>query len=78
MRAIAEENVEKINELRGKVEVWNTNSKATEGFLNYIKGVSAYKVEDKEEAIYRFKTVKEHCSKTVFAELSDNYLSLLK
>ena len=77
MCAISDNDVEEINELRNNVEIWNT-SKATEGFVNYIRGVAAYKVDDKEEAIYRFKLVKENCSKTVLFGLSEEYLSLLK
>lgn len=77
MCAISNNDIEKINELQSAIEVWNT-SKATEGFVNYIRGVAAYKVDDKVEAIYRFKFVKDNCSKTVFAGLSEDYLSLLK
>lgn len=77
MCAISDKDAEKINELRDNVEVWNT-AKATEGFVSYIKGIAAYNVDDKEEAVYRFKLVKENCSKTVLAGLSENYLSLLK
>ena len=77
MLAIADNNAEKINEFRSNVEIWNT-SKATEGFVNYIRGVAACKVGDKEEAIYRFKLVKENCSKTVLSGLSEEYLSFLK
>ena len=77
MCAISDNDIEKINELRNNVEIWNT-SKATEGFVNYIRGVAAYKVDDKEEAIYRFKLVKENCSKTVLSGLSEEYLSLLR
>ena len=40
------------------------------------KGVEV--IESKEELALVFKFVKEYCSKTVLAELSDNYLSLLK
>ena len=77
MCAISDNDIEKINDLRNNVEIWNT-SKATEGFVNYIRGVAAYKVDDKEEAIYRFKLAKENCSKTVLFGLSEKYLSLLK
>ena len=77
MCAISDNDVEKINELRNNVEIWNI-LKATEGFVNYIRGVAACKVDDKEEAIYRFKLVKENCSKTVLSGLSEEYLSLLK
>ena len=77
MLAISENDIEKINDLRSSVEAWNT-SKATEGYINYIKGIAAYKADDREEAIYRLKLVKENCSKTVFVGLSENFLSLLK
>lgn len=77
MCAISDNDIEKTNNIRGNIEVWNT-SKATEGFVNYIKGIAAYKVDDKEEAIYRFKLVSENCSKTVLAGLSEEYLALLK
>ena len=77
MLAIVDNDAKKINEYKSSVQVWN-NSKATEGFVNYIRGISAYKTDDKEEAIYRFKFVKENCSKTALFGLSDNYLALLK
>ncbi len=76
MSAIAGEDREKIKELKESVAPWN-NSKATEGFLHYLRGLSAYKLDEREEAVYRFKTVEENCSKTVFARLSKHYLSLL-
>ncbi len=76
MVAISENNIERINALRNNVEVWNT-SKATEGLVNFFKGLSAYKIGEKQEAIYRFMLVKEACSKTVLLKLSDEYLSLL-
>ena len=74
MRAIVEKDKEKIIEYRASVQGWN-NSKATEGFLNFIKGLASHEIDDKEEAIYRFKLVKEKCSKTIFAELSQNTLT---
>ncbi len=74
MRAVADGDLESVNRLRVTVESWN-NSKATEGFVNYVKGVAAFCVSDREEAIYRFKTVKEACAKTVLARLSAWYLS---
>lgn len=76
MVAISENNIERINALRNNVEVWNT-SKATEGLVNFFKGLSAYKIGEKQEAIHRFMLVKEACSKTVLLKLSDEYLSLL-
>lgn len=73
MRAISEKDKEKIIEYRASVQAWN-HSKGTEGFLNFIKGLAAYELNEKEEAIYRFKLVEEHCSKTIFAELSKKYV----
>ena len=70
--AISEENKEAISNFSG-IEVWN-NSKATQGYINYLKGIAAYMAEDKKEAIYRFMSVKENCEKTVFAEKSQQYL----
>ena len=77
MLAIVDNDAKKINEYKSSVQVWN-NSKATEGFVNYIRGISAYKTDDKEEAIYRFKLVNDNCSKTVLAALSEEHLELLK
>ncbi len=65
------------DEMRGEVKPWNS-SKATEGFVNYVKGLAARTVGDEEEAIYRFKAVKESCSKTCFARLADEGLASLK
>ena len=73
--AISEEDKEGISDL-GSVEAWN-NSKATQGYINYLKGIAAYMTEDKEEAIYRFMSVKENCEKTVFSEKSQQFLSKL-
>lgn len=77
MSAIGENDVEKISELRSFIEVWNS-SKPTAGFVNYLKGIAAYNMKDSEEAIYRFKLVKENCSKMVLSKLSEEYLLLLK
>ena len=75
--AIADKDLDKINEYRKSIQAWS-NSKAAEGYINYLKGISAYSVGDKDESIYRFMLVKDHCEKTVFSQLSDEYLSLLK
>lgn len=77
MGAISEDNVEIIQKTRNLIEPWNM-SKATEGFVYYLKGLCAYKLDDKEEAIYRFKFVADNCFKTVLATLSNEYLSSLK
>lgn len=75
--AIAVDDTDKIRELQAGVEVYNA-SKATECFVNYVKGVAAYKVGDTQEAIYRFKCVTYNGSKTTFAALAEQYLETLK
>lgn len=70
--ALADEDKEKIAALCD-IEAWG-GSKATGGFINYLKGIAAYNLNDKAEAIYRFMLVKETCEKTVFAQLADKYL----
>lgn len=77
MVAMSRDDAMSIDALRGGVKAWNTN-KATEGFVNYLKGVAADQLADREEAIYRFKAVQEHCSKTVFAKLAEEYLMQLQ
>lgn len=72
MVALSDEDTEKISAYRN-IEAWN-NSKANEGFLNYLKGLAAYIMEEKEEAIYRFMWVKENCGKTVLSQLAGDYL----
>lgn len=74
--AIADKDKEKICVFRD-IEVWN-NSKATQGYIHYLKGVAAYITEDKEEAIYRFMSVKENCEKTVLSKMAEQYLLNLK
>ncbi|MCH5191103.1 MAG: hypothetical protein J1F23_02960 [Oscillospiraceae bacterium] len=77
MCAIADNDQDKINTYRKSIEAWNS-SKATEGFINYLKGVSAYSLDDKDESVYRFMAVKDSCEKTVLARLADEYLLQLK
>lgn len=77
MVAISKDDMALADELRGEVKPWNS-SKATEGYVNYVKGLAAKKVGDREETIYRFKAVKESCSKTCFARLADEGLASLK
>lgn len=74
--AIANNDKEKIDLFRD-IKVWN-NSKITEGYIHYLKGLAAYTTKDKLEAIYRFMSVKENCEKTVLAKLAEQYLSNLK
>lgn len=77
MLAVSKDDLDTINKIRSNIEVWNA-SKATGGFVSYIKGIAAYKANDKEEAIYRLKAVEEHCSKTILARLAAEHLDLLK
>ncbi len=77
MRAIAQNDTEKMNELLKTVKPWNT-SKPTEYYVNYIKGLAAYKLNDTEEAIFRFKTVKEGIPSSALSDLADNYLTLIR
>ena len=77
MCAIADNDQNIINTYCKSIQPWN-DSKATEGFINYLKGVSAYSLGDKDESIYRFMAVKDTCEKTVFSRLADEYLVQLK
>lgn len=74
--AVADEDKEKICAYRN-IDVWN-NSKATRGYINYLKGVAAYTTEDKKEALYRFMSVKENCEKTVLSKMAEQYISDLE
>ena len=67
MCAIANNDTDKMTSMKDNVSVWSA-SKPAEGFVNYIKGLAANKLGDREEAIYRFKLVKESCPKIVFAK----------
>ncbi len=55
------------------IEPWN-NFKSTQGFVFYIRGLAAVIMDDKEEAIYRFKHSQELCEKTVLFELARKQL----
>lgn len=59
------------------IESWQ-ESVSTVGFVNYLKGVAAYDIGDKKEAIYRFMAVKENCEKTVFFGMAEQHLAKLK
>ena len=76
MVAIAQKDMSAMENLK-RIEPWN-NSKATEGFVNYLMGVAAYELGETQDAIYRFGAVKEFCSKTILSELSQEYLNKLK
>ena len=70
--AISNEDKEQISAF-SNIEVWN-NSKATECYVNYLKGLAAFNLNDKEEAVSRLTYVKENGDKTVFAQFAEEYL----
>lgn len=72
--ALADGDLQKIEMYRKQATAWN-RSKATEGYLHYIKGVAAHRVGDEKESIYHFMAVKENCGKTVFSKLADEFLA---
>ena len=76
MVAISDSNTEKMNELYDKVIPWNETT-ACKGFLNYLKGMASCIGGNRDEAVYRFRFVKDNCPKTVFARLSEKNLTLL-
>ena len=73
--ALADDDVEGITAYRD-LAVWN-DSKATRGYIDYLKGLAAYRLGETQEAVYRFMAVKESCAKTVLAALAEEYLSNL-
>ncbi len=76
MVAISENDGENIVTLSKSVTPWK-NVKINEGFVNYLKGMSACIIGDRDEAVFRFKSVKEDCGKTVLASLSERNLQHL-
>lgn len=77
MCSVADGDTEKIEEYRTAVRVWD-QAKSTECFVNYMKGIAAQKVGDKDECVYRLMWVRDNCPKTVFAWLADEHLKNLK
>ncbi len=73
--ALCDNNTQKIDEYRKEIEPWN-NSKATKGYIDFLKGLAANKLGDKEESTYRFMSVKENCPKTFLAERAEKYLEV--
>lgn len=76
MTALSEIDREKIETLRHEISVWG-EGKAIECFIYYMKGLAAYKLEDREECLYRFMYVKENGPKTFFGRSAAEYLSKL-
>ena len=71
--ALAENDTEKIRVLGEQIMPWNC-AKPTQGYVNYLKGLAAFRTGNKEEAIYRLTAVKDICPKTVFAMLAEEHL----
>lgn len=76
MAAFSENNIEQIALCQNLVSI--AKSKASRGFTNYLNGIAAYILGDREKAIYYFMAVKTECSKTFFPPLCDEYLERLK
>ncbi len=76
MIALSENDKEKIELYRHEISVWN-EGKAIECFIYYMKGLAAYKLEDREECLYRFMYVKENGPKTFFGRSAEEHLSKL-
>ncbi len=74
--AIALTDKEKIEENKD-VAPW-TKSKATEIYVNYIKGVAANVLDDNENAVFYFTLVTKTDDKTVFSRLAKQQLEMLK
>ncbi len=77
MIAISDNDCARLKELYTNIEIWN-RSKITEGLINYLKGVASNILGDKEETVYRLKSVQETCSKTILAILAEESLSTLR
>lgn len=67
---------EKISSYKSLV-CWN-NSMATKCYIDYIKGVAAYTLDEQQEAIHLFMTVRENCDRTILARFAETYLEKMK
>ena len=76
MAAFSENNTEQIALCQNLVST--TKSKVSQGLTNYLRGIAAYILGDREKAIYYFVAVKTECPKTFFPPLCDQYLEKLK
>lgn len=77
MRALSENDQAYISQNYKSLKDWN-NSKADEGFVNYIKGCAACAAGDTDEAIYRLMSVKDKCEKTVLYAFAQEQFNVLK
>ncbi len=71
--ALANNNEEDAGILSEALECWGT-SKATEVYVNYLKGIAAQKAGNKDEAIYRLSLAKDIGKNTALAPLADEII----
>jgi TRAP-type C4-dicarboxylate transport system permease small subunit len=74
--ALSEHDLEKIAALRDQLAPWNSN-KSVEAFVQYLKGLIAFELEETKEAEFRFHLVAEQYPKLMLARLSNEYLEKL-
>ncbi len=74
--AITNNDTEKIKEYASCLQAWE-ETKITGSFINYLKGIASFKLNDKTESTYRFMSVCESASKTVLGTLAKEYLDKL-
>ena len=74
--AISENDKEKILKYRDALEQFEKTT-PNAAFLSYIKGVAAFCLKERNEAIYRFMAAKEMGSKAFFPAYADVYLEKL-
>ena len=77
MIALADKDIDTQADLIDILYPWRPSAMIV-GLIDYLKGVSAFDSDDKEEALYRFKSITRYCSKTVLAAYSREYLSKIK
>ncbi len=74
--ALADDDTERIEKARNTTAPWN-DFRTTEGYVNYIKGLAALRLDDKKEALYRLTAVTDRCPKTVFGRMAAEKLETL-
>lgn len=73
MTALADKDIDKMKGCYNNVDVWN-DSRATLGFINYLKGLAAYHLSENKDCVYHLMSVKNDCEKTVLASLAGEIL----
>ncbi|MBQ8817219.1 MAG: hypothetical protein IJZ83_01450 [Clostridia bacterium] len=71
--ALYDHDSEKISELREQLVPW-TSRNVTEAYIQYLKGLISFELEEIKEAEFRFRLVKEQYPKLMLACLSNEYL----